>query len=204
MSELYKWRKEGDWEIYEGEYAIAVGYNNKYDCFGRKDGDRTAKGKVRWDETGLYSNPNSNVLIGQYGRDKAKDIVDKVDSALESDTELYIESNSKNVPSQIITLQSKKKGVVVVYPKGGIDDKLHEEGHIKAGVYGTKRSYHYNDEIAAIRYQINELSKHGLWNKKMKDKVISNLSTYSRKPYQKKRRATKDIKRIESGLGLVK
>jgi hypothetical protein len=204
MNKLYRWRKDGDWEVYEGEYAIAVGYDNKYDCFGRKDGDRTTKSKVRWDDTGLYSNPNSNVLIGQYSKDKAKSIIDKIDSALVSDKELYIEANSKSIPSQTITLKSKDKGVVVIYRKGGIDDRLHEEGHIKAGMYRTSRSYHYNDELPAVRFQIEELNKRGLWNKKIRNKVVGNLATYSKIPYQKKRRAIKSIKKIEAKLGIVR
>lgn len=202
MSKFYKWRKEGDWEVYEGKYAITVGYDDKFDCFGKKDGDGTAKGKVRWGKSGLYFNPSSNVYIGQHSKVKSKNLVDKIDSTLESNSLLSIEANDKLVPSQSITLSTKKKGTVIIYPKGDVIERIHEEGHFKKGV-SSERSFHYNDELPVIEYQITELNKRGMWTPKIRDRVVSDLATYSRKPNQKKRRALKDVKRIEARLGLV-
>jgi hypothetical protein len=204
MRKLYTWRKEGDWEIYEGRYAIAVGYDNKYDCFGSKLGNRTPKGKVRWDARDLYFKPSTNVYVGQYiGKNKAKNIIDRIDVTLESDKVMRIESSDKLVPSQSLTLNTKKKGVVIVYPKDDIVERLHEEGHIKADVYKTNRSFHYNDELKAIQYQIAELNKRKIWNSKTRNKIINDLSTYNRKTHPKRERAARDIKRIEAGLGLL-
>lgn len=200
---MYTWKNDGDWEVYEGKYAITVGYDDKFDCFGKKDGDGTSKGKVRWGKSGLYFNPSSNVYVGQYSKTKAKNLVDKIDSTLESNKIFRIESENKLVPSQSVTLQSHKKGVVIVYPKGDIIERLHEEGHIKSGVAETKRSFHYNDELPVIGYQIAELNKRGMWTPKVRNRVVNDLATYSRKPNQKKRRALKDVKRIEARLGLV-
>lgn len=203
MHKFYQWRKSGDWEIYEGSRAIAVGNDGKFDCFGSKDGDGTAKGKILIENNDLYFNPSRNVYVGQYGKAKAKHLVDKIDATLESDNVFHIATKDKLVPSQIITAQSRKKGVVIVYPKGNIAEKIHEESHIKSGMSNTKRSFHYNDEIKAIALQIAELKKRKLWNAKARNKIISDLATYSRQPYQKKRRAERSIKRIEAKLGLM-
>lgn len=203
MRKLYVWREDGNWEIYQGKYALAIGYDDLYDCFGRQNGDGKPENKVRWDEKGLTSHPYTNVYVGQYkGKRGVQNIVKKIDATLESDKVFYIESDNKEVPSQTMTLSTKRKGVIVVLQKGNISDRLHEEGHIKHNMHGSARSNHYNDELPAIKYQIGELSQRKLWNKRLRNKAIENLSSYSRIPYQKKRRAARDIKRIETQLGI--
>jgi hypothetical protein len=204
MHKFHQWRKSGDWEIYEGSYAIAVGESGKFDCFGKKDGDGTNNGKVRLTNDDLYFNPSSNVYVGQYNKNKAKYLVDKIDATLESDNVFRIATTNKLAPSQIITAQSRKKGVVIIYPKGNIAEKIHEESHVDAGMYKSKRSFHYNDEIKAIALQIAALKRRKLWNSRIRNKIISDLSTYSRQPYQKKRRAERSVKRIEAKLGLMR
>jgi hypothetical protein len=198
MKKLNRWRKEGDWEIYEGKYGIAIGFDNEFSVFGKKDG-------VTWDEKNLKYNPYSTTYIGVFkGKAKSKGLVDKMDNTLESDKTLYIETTDKEAMPLHTTLSTKRKGTIVTYPKGDIVSKLHEEGHIKAGHATHISNIPYNDELKAIKYQIVSLDERNLWNKRNKNTVVSNLSTYSKRPYQKKRRALRDINRIEQSLGIIR
>lgn len=207
MHKLHQWRKEGYWSVYEGKHGIAIGDDvDGYDCFGSKTGNGSAKQRVRFDDKGVLYNPNANVLMGRI-KDKrsAARMIDRVDRVLKSDKVWYLPVTNKLVPTQTMTATNRRKGAIVIYSKNNISDKLHEIGHIKAGMATSTsaRSYHYNDEIAAIRYQIQELNKRGLWNSKNRNLAIKNLSGYSKIPFQKKRRAARDIKRIEAKLGLM-
>jgi hypothetical protein len=97
----------------------------------------------------------------------------------------------------------RHKGGVILYPKGDEIGLAHELGHYKSGHLHSEGYYTFSREIEAVEKQIDILNNKGLYNKKAKDRIVKNLSTHSNKPYQKKRRALKAVKKIEARLGLL-
>lgn len=199
------WYKVDGWDIYENEYDkgegnIIVGEPvNGYLVFINKKGVKL-RGK------GLYFKGGSGYVDKYKTKKEALQQLKKIEKALSSNKTLVIPTKDKEaILSMYHTTDEKTKGAIIVYPKGDDVGLAHEIGHIEAGhSQYSKKPKGYTGELEAVRFEVKNLKKMGKWNKKTKDKVATMLTTYSTKPYQKKRRALRDIARIETQLSTLK
>jgi hypothetical protein len=204
MHKLNQWRKEGIWDIYETCNEIIIGEpKNGYVVLLDKGAEDT---KPYWDNSGIYFDFVYHSYVGTYGtKNKAVAQLTEIVKTLNSNKVLTIATNDKNIKTSMLTSFNKnQKGAVILYHKGDVEGLAHELGHIEAGHTQRFRGQTYNDELQAIKHQIKILDTSGYWNQQIRKSVVKNLSTYSKKPYQKKRRALRDISRIENKLGIMK
>jgi hypothetical protein len=96
----------------------------------------------------------------------------------------------------------KHTGAVILVNENDEQGLAHEIGHYKAG-HQLGNSPTFNHEIEAVAHEIEYLHKKGKYTEPFRDEIIKYLSFYSKKPYQKKRRAIKAVKKIEQRLGII-
>jgi hypothetical protein len=211
-SNLRKWIKYGEVEIYESSDGIIVGNDHKWSVYGDKEGVRGSKimvypsGTVRFDQTHLFA--------GEYPtKNKALEVLNKMESSyrLKGVRIIEVEIKGKSIDPSFSTRQDTKGGGFVLVPKGDEVAKAHELGHIKAGHHikgvGSGSESNFNSELEAIYYEIEELKKKGIYNGHVRNSISNNLANYDfrkSKDIKKSRaKAKKSVKGIEARLGIM-
>lgn len=207
---LHKWLKFNDrLDIYYSDISVSFGNDRiGYLVYGNK-----SKLKI-WAENGEFrvkSGPESQ-FVGKFkSRLSAVAAMKKIENAFYKEKVVFIETDRGGVLDDDTFEEShvwhsrgdEHKGAVIVVPKGDNLVKEHELGHVKAGHHLQGRHATYTRELEANEHAIKNLKRKGQYTKVARDRMATYLAGYSKIPYQKKRRALRDISKIEQGLGII-
>jgi len=90
--------------------------------------------------------------------------------------------------------------VVIIHEKGDDVALAHELAHLEVGHGHVQRRPGYQGEMKAIAVQMQILKGANKWNKKSREDTIKSVSGYVR---GNRKRARKDIRKLETKLGLI-
>jgi len=195
----YKWNKFGEGEVYEGENAIIAGNEEfGYAVYGDKR-------RLEIHSDASIKDLEVNMHSGNYKtKAEALAVFRRIENGLNKEGVTVISIDKKNagangIEAGLLTFDNKK-GAVIIHEKGDDVALAHELAHLEIGHGHVKRRPGYPGEMKAIAVQMQILKGANKWNKKSREATIENVSGYAN---GNKKRARKDIRKLEAKLGLI-
>lgn len=158
----------------------------------------------------------STVHSGYVGMRKTKrsaiNVLNKIEKGVKGNKLEFVEIRDDHNEGNVSILYEsgkKHKGAVILYRKGDEVSKAHEVGHYTAGHHLLGKTPKYSEELEASGHAIKFLDSKNVYNRKARNRIINALATHVNRRSSKVSKAnigkaTKDIKKVEASLGIIR
>ena len=172
-----QWNEWGRLWVYEGDQFVVAGNRKLGYSVAEKSGVTIDKPEnIRHSFFGYYGNYKT--------RTRAKALFNLLEEASKAEGLLIVSIVGspmfKNRGAHIMHIP-ETGATFIAYSNDRPKDIIHEMGHHYLGhIKGKQGGYNWDRELEAVKFEIEELSKLGMYNRKERAAIIKNLSTYNK------------------------